>query len=116
MVGVDFVHPFRMENGFARGDFSRKFRTPNRITRRVPVAWVLPLPTYFNCCPFFPNTLNCNPLSGDQLIFISRKSNFSFAMVLTLSYFSERGRSVSFFHVSAVNFKFWLPVALSTVF
>ena len=81
MVGVDFVHPFRMENGFARGDFSRKFRTPNRITRRVPVAWVLPLPTYFNLCPFLLNNPNGNPFSGYQIIFIYRKGNLLFSTI-----------------------------------
>ena len=81
MVGVDFVHFFRMENGFARGGFSRKFRTPNGITRRVPGVWVLPLPTYFNLCLFFLNTTNCKPSSGDQLIFIYRKGNMLFSTV-----------------------------------
>ena len=96
--------------------FSRQFRTPDGIACRVPVVWVLHLPMYLNCCLFFLYTKNSKSPLEDQIIFISRKVNFSFAIILTLSFSAEGGRSISFVHVYAVNCRWWFPAVFSTVF
>ena len=41
MVGVYFVYPLRMNQGFIGVSLSRRFRTPEGIARRVPGVWVL---------------------------------------------------------------------------
>ena len=93
----------------------RSFRTPDGIARRVPGVWVLPIPTYFNCCSFFLNRINYRFPYGDQIILISRNGNSSFVTTWTLSYFAGRGRFVSVVHISTVNWRCWLPSALSNV-
>ena len=81
MIGLDYVHPFGFKTGFARGDFSRRFRTPNGITRRVLGVWVLPFLMHFNCCHLFQNTTSCRSLVGEKLTFMSRNGNLSFTMI-----------------------------------
>ena len=80
-------------------------------------VWVLSIPTYFNFCPFLLNMINCRSPSGDQLIFISRNGNSLFVRIWTFSSFTERGGGVvSFIHIYAVDWRCWLPAALSTVY
>ena len=66
---------------FAKVSFARLFKTPDGIVCRVPGVWLLPIPTYFSCSPFYLNTLICSFYSGDQLIFISRNGNSSFITI-----------------------------------
>ena len=60
---------------FTKVNFTRQFRTPDRIAHMVLGVWVIPMPMYFNCCPFLLNNPNCRPPSGDQIIFIPKKGN-----------------------------------------
>ena len=76
MVGVDIVHSFRMKEGLREVSFARRFRTPDGISRRVTGVWILALPMYFNCCPFFLKTPNFRSLLGNQLTFISMRGIF----------------------------------------
>ena len=80
--------------------FARWFRNTEGIARRVPGVWVHSFPTYFNCCTFFLNTLNCRSPSGDQLIFISRNGNSSFVTIWTLSSFAGEGEFPLFVYVT----------------
>ena len=48
MVRLDLVYSFKMKQGFLRGEFTSRLKTPDGITRRVPGVWVNPIPTYFN--------------------------------------------------------------------
>ena len=100
---------------FLEVSFSRRLKTPEGIARRVPGVWVLSLPTYFNCCPFFLKTPNCRSPSGYQLIFISKKGNSSSVMIWTGSSFLGVGGFASSVHISAVNFRCWFPAAKFTV-
>ena len=59
--------------------------------------------------------LNCRPPSGNQLVFISKNGNSSFVTTWTLYYFTWRRRFVSVVHISTVNWRCWLPSALSNV-
>ena len=90
MVGLDIVHPFRMKMCLSEVSFSVRFMTSNGIVHRIPGVWVLLLPTYFNCCPFFLNNPNYRTPSGDHLICISRKGGLSSDKILNFSY-SQRG-------------------------
>ena len=38
MVRVDIVHLFRIKMGLCKMSFDRSFRTPDQITRRVPLG------------------------------------------------------------------------------
>ena len=81
MIGVDGVYMFGMEVRFFGVSFSRQFRTPGKIVRRVLGVWVLHFPTYFNCCPFFLDIPNFWSSLGDQLVFMSSKANLSATQV-----------------------------------
>ena len=91
--------PSEWKESFYEVSFARQFQTPDGIVCRVPGVWVLPILKYFNCCPFYQDTLNCRPPSGDQLILISRNESSSFVTIWPLSYFVKRGRFASFFHI-----------------
>ena len=95
--------------------FARWFGTPDGIARRVPGAWVLIFPIYFNWCPFFLNIPNSRTPSGNQLIFMSRKGNLSAVHIWTLYLFSWGGRFLLFFHMFAVNCRCWSPAYLFTL-
>ena len=82
---------------------ARQFETPEGIVCRVPGVWVLSFTTYFNCCPFLLNMINCKSPSGDQLIFMSRNGNSSFVTIWTLSSFAGVWDFYSVVHISAVN-------------
>ena len=115
MVGVDRVHPLGMKIVLRKVSFSRQFRTPDRITRRVSGVWLLPFPVYFNCDPFFLNIPNLRSPLRDQLMFMSRKDNPFSVIILTLSFFSEGGRFIQFFHIYDVNCRCWFSAALSNI-
>ena len=60
--------------------FTKRLRTPKGIAQRIPGVWVLSLPMYFNCCPFYLKNPNCRSPSGEKLIFISKKGIFLFGV------------------------------------
>ena len=107
---IEYTSTAQMD-GFLEVSFARRLKTPEGIARKVPGVWVLSLPTYFNCWPFFLNTRNCRFPSGDQLIFISKKGNSSFATAWTRSSFLGVGGFAPSVQISAVNFRCWFPAA-----
>ena len=110
------VYPFGMKARLREMSLARKFMTPNGIARRVPGVWVLTFSTYFNCCLFYLNISNGSPPSRYHKMFMPRKGNQSAKLILTLYFFSEGGRFVSFSHISAVNLRCWYTAALFTIF
>ena len=63
---------------FSEVSFAGQFMTLDGIVHRVLVVWGLLIPTYFNCCHFFLNTISCRSPSGNQFIIIYRNDNLSF--------------------------------------
>ena len=116
MVEVDFSAPTEWKEVFRKVSVAIQFRTPDGITCWSPGVWVLPIPMYFNCCHFFLNMMNCRPPFRDLLIFTTRNGNLLFITAWTLSSFAGRGGFVSFVHISAENWRCWLPATLSTGF
>ena len=105
--------PSEWREGFREVSFSRQLKTPDGIARRVPGVWVLSFPKYFNCCPAFLNTLKFSSPSGVHCIFMSRKGNSSFVIVLTLSSFAWGGGFSSGFQISAVNWRVFAKVSFA---
>ena len=91
MFRVGSVYPLKMKGGFFNVSSARRFRTPNGIARGVLGVWLLPFPTYFNCCPFLIKTLNYRSPSWDHLIFMSRNGNSSIVTTRNLSSFVGKG-------------------------
>ena len=115
MVQVGIVCPLITKRGFSWDEFARPFSNIDGIACRVPGVWILTLPTYFNLCPFILNNPNCRSPTRYQLIFIHKNGNFSFVTIWAFSFFAKRGRLISFVHIYTVNWRCWLPTALSTV-
>ena len=102
-LGYILSTPSERKEFFYEVSFARNFRNTRGIACMVTCVWVIPIPMYFNCCPFFLDMLNYSPPYGEQIILISRNGNLLFITTWILSSSAGRGRSVSFIHGSAAK-------------